>query len=124
MAKKKSKKPHITKENARELGRKGGKAGARNKDVERARRLNQHEVDLSLSKMLYMSQVELRNLINDPQTTALQLLVARILEKGIETGDHTRMSFLLDRTIGKVPVIQEIDLNADIYTQVMNYLDE
>jgi len=59
---------------------------------------------------LYMNAPieKLKEILKDPTTPARDLVVIRILVLAIEKGDHARLNFLLERTIGKVADKHEI----------------
>ncbi len=57
---------------------------------------------IALNKLIYCNREELSQILKDPKTDALTLLVASIVSKGITGGDHMRLGFIFDRLIGKV----------------------
>lgn len=71
--------------------------------------LTQPEVCKIISKYARMEKAELIGASENPKTSALELCIASIFVACIKTGDYTKLSFLLDRAIGKVPVIEETD---------------
>ena len=54
------------------------------------------------NQYLYMSRAEIKAKLDDPNTVALELVVATIVIKSIQAGDQQRLTFLLDRLIGPV----------------------
>lgn len=71
-------------------------------DVNDARRLTKIEFIRVCEKYISMTETELNEKIRDTSTTVLELIVAKILQNAITYGDNTRLSFFLDRMIGKV----------------------
>ncbi len=86
------------------LGQSGNPAGRIKipDDVKEARKFNAAEATRIITKYLYMNSSELELAITDPETPAMELMLAKIIKKSAEAGDHFRLNFLLDRTIGKV----------------------
>lgn len=54
-----------------------------------------------------MTSEELIEAKLNPKIPALDAYIISIFTVGIETGDHTKLSFLLERAIGKVPIAIE-----------------
>src|SRR5687768_16998427 len=71
-------------------------------DIKEARQLNRVEFERVANKFLYMTAVEIQAAVRAPETTGLELMVGSIIAKGIKNGDHQRLSFVLDRLIGRV----------------------
>lgn len=67
------------------------------------RRLTRTKLEEILQKHLHKSKQELMDVLKDPATIALELMVVSVLVKAINTGDQVRLQFLLDRIIGKIP---------------------
>lgn len=67
------------------------------------------EVNKTISKYARMILSSLNKTLEDPTTPALELAIAKIFERSIFYGDFNRLSFLLDRCIGRAPVISEED---------------
>lgn len=78
-------------------------------DLKGIRNLSQLETTKIISKYARMLLVELNERLKDPKTPVLELAIASIFSKSIAQGDFMRLSFLLDRAIGKVPVTVESD---------------
>jgi hypothetical protein len=76
-------------------------------DIKKARELNKDELTRVLNDFIYLSKGEIEEKILNSSTPMLELLVASILKKGIDFGDHMRLSFLLDRLVGKVKEVVE-----------------
>lgn len=56
-----------------------------------------------LSKFAHMSRVELQEkVINNPSATMLEIMIASVMVRAAKDGDYARLSFLLDRSVGKV----------------------
>jgi hypothetical protein len=71
-------------------------------DVKEARQFSKSEVDHSLSKFVVMTRDDLAKVKNDPESTLLDLALHSIFTHAINKGDHQRLEFILNRTIGKV----------------------
>lgn len=71
-------------------------------DVREARKLNQAEAVRLLNKFNTWSMDELVEFCKDGSNTVLEMMVARIMIKGIKDGTPTNLTFLFDRLIGKV----------------------
>lgn len=56
-----------------------------------------------MSEVVHATKDELNEVMNDPSTPALKLMMAAVIAKGVKFGDHQRLNFLLDRLIGKIP---------------------
>lgn len=72
-------------------------------DIKQARSLTAIEFERSVNQFLFQNKDSLHETINDPNTTIFELLIGTMILKAIREGDHVRLSFLLDRIIGKCP---------------------
>jgi Family of unknown function (DUF5681) len=79
--------------------------------IKEIRKLTLKEYCELVDKFIHASPQELKEMVNDPDATVLELYIANIVKKGIEGGDTNRLSFLLDRLIG--PVKQKLDMTSD-----------
>ncbi len=61
--------------------------------------------------MIRMTRAELEDVMNDPKSIMLELIVAQIIFKAAEYGDINRFEQLLNRTIGRV---KENDININL----------
>lgn len=71
-------------------------------EVKEAYKLTQHRFTLLVNKYLSMNREQLRAAAQDPAATTLDLIVLKVIQQAIEKGDQVRLSFILDRLIGKV----------------------
>lgn len=65
--------------------------------------LSQHEVTKLVSKYARMNKTELLGAVNDEGAPVLEVAIASIFVQAVKQGDFTRLGWLLDRAIGKVP---------------------
>jgi hypothetical protein len=72
------------------------------KDVKELKKLTQIELEKALNEMLYLNKEQLAQVNKDPESTMLQRLIASIITFGVNKGDHQRLSFLIERLVGKV----------------------
>jgi hypothetical protein len=86
-------------------------------DLRAAKKYTRELIDRTLLAMVGMTNAQLTELMNNPGSTQLELLVATVLKKGIEYGCQSRLGFLLDRIVGKVrdaqPAIPFPDSNVE-----------
>ncbi len=71
--------------------------------------LTQEEVARYVAKYARMGSTELDALVLARSVPMLELAIARIFQEAEAKGDFTRLSFLLDRAIGKVQVVEITD---------------
>jgi len=66
------------------------------------REYNKKKIEEIISKYLDMGSAELKKIMLDKTTPSIDLIVIKVITEAIKKGDCSRLSFLLDRTIGKV----------------------
>lgn len=71
--------------------------------------LTQIEVTKIVSKYARMKLIDLIASLESSETAALDLAIAKVFLKSIEQGDYQRLAFLLERAVGRVPVVTEDD---------------
>lgn len=75
--------------------------------------LRTDEVRNLIGKLWRLSREELQKIVQNPKSSMGEIMVASIVAKAAQTGDYTRVQFLLERTIGKVK--DEIEVAAKPY---------
>lgn len=55
-----------------------------------------------IEKLAFLTRDELQELIANPKTVMIELQFASIMAQAAKSGDYSRMSFILDRVVGKV----------------------
>ena len=83
------------------------------KDVRDARKLTQNEFVKVACTLIKSTKAELQTKLNDPKSTALELMIGGIIAKAITDQDHHRAEFLLNRIIGRVAVQADINITED-----------
>ena len=66
-------------------------------DILHARQITRNELERVLNRYIYMTKSEIIRAAQDPETPALELMIASLISKGTNEGDYKRVSFLLDR---------------------------
>lgn len=85
-------------------------------------KLTREKVELTFSRFIEMPIEELKAWILARQGSVLELMIARVIEKSIATGDHQRLNFLMDRLVGKVP--QQLEASDQGFTiNIRNYTE-
>jgi single-stranded DNA-specific DHH superfamily exonuclease len=69
--------------------------------------LTNQEINKYVAKYARMTKDQIDAATLNPNTSVVELAIASIFMNAIRHGDANRLSFLLDRAIGKVPVITE-----------------
>ncbi len=88
-------------------------------DLKQVKLLSQDDVSRIMQKMLDMKIIDLDHMVNDPDTPAMELMIAKIMHKAMIEGDQARLDFLFNRVIGKVLDKKEIEVRPVTYrTQV------
>lgn len=86
-----------------------GNPGGRPKKPQELKDATPTEIKLLIWRLWKMRRDELHAFISDPATPAGELHMASVLAKGIKEGDPVRLDYLLNRLIGRVKVVAEID---------------
>jgi hypothetical protein len=73
------------------------------------RSLSQLEVTKLISKYARLTCKELNKYSSDANLSVLDRAIVSVFRESILSGDFTRLAFLLDRCIGKIPVHIETD---------------
>ena len=72
-------------------------------DLKKASKLTRTEAEAILVEFMRMNIDELEAVLKDRKRPVMHHIIGRIALMAIKNGDQSRMGFLLDRTIGKVP---------------------
>lgn len=90
-----------------------GNSGGRphlEKELQKVKGLYAQEFKKIVARYCRMPLSKLQESFEDPKTKSLDLAVIKILIKTIKTGDSNGLNFLLDRTVGKVKEVRELQL--------------
>jgi len=90
------------------------------KDLRDARNLTKARLQGMLNKSLWCTQDELTARMKDDETPMIEKMIGSIVYKALVEGDQTRLTFILDRMIGKVK--EEIDIKT--YSQKLEGLSD
>lgn len=77
------------------------------------RSISSAEVAKIISKYACMTYDDLKASLNDPLQTVLEKAVAKVFQKAIKEADYTALNFLLDRAVGKAPIMQDEDDDSE-----------
>ena len=86
--------------------------------------LTHHEVVKTVSKYARMTRAELQLAVSDPTTPMLEVAIASVFAQAAKNGDYTRLSFLLDRAIGKAPVIEAVGEDMAALREIQALTDD
>lgn len=75
-------------------------------ELQGIKELTHQEVSRLVAKYGRMARADIQAALEDRATPVMELAIATILATSAKTGDYQRLSFLLDRAIGKVQVIE------------------
>ena len=75
--------------------------------IKEARKMTQIKFADILYKHINSTHGELQDMMDNPETPALDMIVVKVLAEAIKHGDEKRLNFILDRTIGKVKEVRE-----------------
>lgn len=71
-------------------------------DIREVRRKNKFDVERLLDQMVRMTKDEVIQLIKEPETPALTVMLGSVIVKAVGNGDQHRLEFILNRLIGKI----------------------
>lgn len=72
-------------------------------EVKAMRKLTKTEFETVVHSLSFMGRAELKKVMANPKSTALELMVCAVVMYAINRGDQGRIDFILDRIIGRVP---------------------
>jgi hypothetical protein len=96
-------------------GNPGGKPKGR-EDLKKIKLMSKDDVSRLLQKIMNMPIDDIKAMVKDPKTPALELMFARLIDKALSEGDRSRLDFLMERTVGKV--VEEKNVNVRPVTYV------
>ncbi len=82
------------------------------------------EVSRMIAKYARMDRAELGLMLETKAMPMLEACIAKIFQESYAKGDFTRLSFLLDRAIGKVPAVQPTDDEAAALQEIRDLSNE
>lgn len=71
-------------------------------EIKTIKKLTPSLVAALITKYCHKTKSEIMEALKDPNTSAIDLTICTVLSKAMNNGDHLRLEFLLNRTIGKV----------------------
>lgn len=71
-------------------------------EIKTIKKLTPSLVAALITKYCHKTKAEIMEALKDPNTSAIDLTICTVLSKAMNNGDHLRLEFLLNRTIGKV----------------------
>lgn len=80
------------------------------KHLQNVKKLSAEKVTRIIAYISEMSQEELVEFTLNPATPMVEVTIAMIFKRAKETGDYSAFNFLLDRSIGKVKEVKQIEL--------------
>jgi hypothetical protein len=87
-------------------------------ELKDARKENANKIEQTLYKFMSCTEQQLIEALKNPSTPSIELIVIKIITEAIKTGDHQRLNFLLDRTIGRV--VDKVEIDAQITTKSLH----
>ena len=70
-------------------------------DLKKVKLLTSDNVRRLLQRLLDMPKSELKEMVHDPNTPMMELMIARVIDQGLIAGNPQMLNFLFDRTIGR-----------------------
>lgn len=93
-------------------------------DVKALVSLNNTEFVRLCTEFLYMSEEDLRKVAADPKEIVLKKMISNILKVAIETGDHKRLEFFLDRLVGKPVKTFDNSGTVSMHAEIVKMIEE
>lgn len=84
-------------------------------DLAAIKKLTPSYIRMVIAKLARMTQQEMVTYLQTSGANNMELMVASIIVKATQEGDHSKLNFLLDRSIGKVVEEKRVQLEPVIY---------
>lgn len=91
-------------------------------EMKEARKINKAIFEEILNKYIHVSVYELEEFLKNKRQTSIDYLVVRILYEAIKKGDQVRLSFILDRLLGKVKDVVDHNITGSLHSQVVDMI--
>ena len=79
------------------------------------KKLTPSYIRMVIAKLARMTQQEMVTYLQTSSANNMELMVASIIVKATQEGDHSKLNFLLDRSIGKVVEERRVQLEPVVY---------
>lgn len=89
-------------------------------DIRKIKVLTKSHVEKVMNLFAGMTEEQIEVHLKRPETTMLEHMVGQITLRAVRDGDTQRLNFLLDRTIGKVKEVTEIQLPVPTIIERLN----
>lgn len=86
-----------------------GRPRKKPKDVKQ-KKMNKTEAEALLNKFLQYDIEDLEIILKDKKRSVMEHMIGRICMMAIKHGDHKRLDFMLDRLVGRVKEVKELQL--------------
>lgn len=86
-------------------------------DLKMARQMYAHDIEAAIYKYGDMTIEQLKAAVSNPSTPSKDLAIIKIMTEAISKGDHQRLDFILNRTIGKVK--DTVDHNVQMKPSIL-----
>lgn len=93
-------------------------------DYAHIERYTKTEVLGCLTNYLRMTAGEISEVLKNPNIPAMDKWVCMIISRGAKTGDHKRLSFVLDRLIGKVKEKIEHSADESLHSMLLEQIEQ
>jgi hypothetical protein len=78
------------------------------KKIRELKKINREFVEQSFSRFFSMDQPQIEAMLEAKTCNVFEATLAAIFLKAIKEGDPSRLNFLLERVVGKVPTLSEV----------------
>jgi hypothetical protein len=82
-------------------------------EIKDARSQSKEKIERALHEIAFKKMDEIKAILDSPHSPAMDMIVAKIIQRAVETGDTLRAGFILDRMIGKVA--ENINLGGTVH---------
>jgi len=91
------------------------------KELRAARKITQFDFLTSVNLLVKMDRAQLQEVMNNPATNTLDLMLGGIIIRAITEQCHHRAEFILNRLIGRVAIQADIQFTEGKETPVVNF---
>lgn len=88
------------------------------------RALTQEEACRLISKYARMGAAEVEAILEARTAPMLDLAIAKIFDESVKKGDWQRLSFLLDRAIGRIKITEATDEESEAIREIQDLSDQ